>query len=73
MQKLTLYRHTRPDGGVTVSPVKPDGECAVTWRLIADDGKLLTRDGVTYCYATDVESDDGWYEVTDPNPRPVEI
>lgn len=26
MQTITLYRYTRPNGGVTVSTVKPSGE-----------------------------------------------
>ena len=59
-----LYKTTRPDGGVTVSPNKPlDGveytECV---RLIADEGKTLTHDGVETYACVDVESVDGWRE-----------
>lgn len=62
MQKITLYKYTRADGGITVSPVKPDGEYTEMYRLVADEGKALTNGEIeTTC--TDVESVDGWEEV----------
>lgn len=67
-QPVNLYRYHRADGGVTVSPVKPEGvEYTMKLRLIADDGKVLTRDGVETTPCCDVDSVDGWYEVDDPN------
>lgn len=66
MQTITLYKYTREDGGVTVSPVKPEGEYTEKYRLVADDGKMLTRDGVDLYACVDVESVDGWYEVDAP-------
>lgn len=63
MQTITLYKYTREDGGVTVSPVKPDGECAAMYRLVADEGKALTQDGENLYACVDVSSVDGWYEV----------
>lgn len=62
-----LYRIKRADGGTTVSPNRPDG-CGYTHltRLIADEGKMLTRDGVALCPVVDTESTDGWYEVDAP-------
>lgn len=67
MQIVNLYRYRRPDGGVTVSPIKPDGvECTAMVRLIADEGKALTRDGLETTPCCDVDSPDGWYEVDDP-------
>lgn len=67
MQTVNLYKYHRPDGGVTVSPVKPDGvEYTEMLRLIADDGKVLTKNGVETTPCCDVDSADGWYEVDDP-------
>ena len=66
MQTITLYKYTREDGGVTVSPAKPDGEYAEKYRLVADEGKMLTQDGENLYPCVDVESVDGWYEVDAP-------
>lgn len=62
MQKITLYRYTRPGGGVTVSPVKPDGEYTMLYRLIADEGRTLT-DGENYTECVDTDNPDAWEEV----------
>lgn len=66
MQTITLYRYIRPDGGVTTSPIKPDtGDYSLKYRLIADEGKLLT-DGTTVAGCVDVDSPDGWTETDAP-------
>ena len=64
MQTITLYRYARADGGITTSPVAPpDGtEYALRYRLVADEGKVLT-DGTTTTACTDVDSPDGWTEI----------
>ena len=67
MQTITLYKYTRADGGVTVSPIKPDCEYTEMYRLIADEGKVLTQDGVDTTTCVDVESVEGWYEVDAPD------
>lgn len=64
MQTIPLYRYTRLDGGVTVSPVKPETDCAELFRLVADDGMVLT-DGETVTYCTDTENPGAWSEVED--------
>lgn len=63
MQTITLYRYTREGGGVTVSPVMPEGEYTTLYRLVADEGKALTQDGISTTACADVEHTDGWYEV----------
>ena len=64
MQKITLYKYTREDGGVTVSPNKPDTEYTEMLRLVADEGKVLVKgDEVITC--KDVESAEGWEEIDD--------
>ncbi len=66
MQVITLYRYTRPDGGVTTSTMMPGGvDYDLRYRLIADEGKALT-DGTTVTYCADVATPDGWTEVDDP-------
>ena len=64
MQIITLYRYIRNDGGVTVSPIKPDREYAETFRLVADEGMILT-DGENFTICTDTENPDAWTEVED--------
>jgi hypothetical protein len=64
MEKITLYRYNRPDGGVTVSPVKPSGEFSELFRLVADVGMVLT-DGVNVTTCTDTTEPEKWQEIAD--------
>lgn len=66
MQTTTLYRYIRADGGITTSPVKPDGvDYDLRYRLIADEDKALT-DGVTITACTDTSDPYIWMEIDDP-------
>lgn len=64
MKTINLYRYIRPDGGVTVSTVKPDSEYTELTRLVADEGYILT-DGVHYTSCIDTGYPDAWVEVVD--------
>lgn len=66
MQIVKLYRYTRLNGGITVSPIKlEDTNYTELYRLIADEGKVLVKDDVmTSC--TDVDTTEGWTEIDDP-------
>lgn len=66
MEIIKLYKYTRPEGGVTVSPVMPEGEYTEMVRLVADEGKLLTKDGENLTSCVDTETAEGWYEVEEP-------
>ena len=67
MQVKTLYKTIRPDGGVTISPDKPEsGDYTELFRLIADEGKLLTVNGSDTTPCANVETADGWFEVDAP-------
>lgn len=66
MEIKTLYRYQREGGGITISPNKPDCEYTEKLRLIAGDGKMLTKDGEDLRHVVDVDSSDGWYEVDAP-------
>lgn len=65
MQIINLYKYERADGGVTVSPIKPDCEYTEMYRLVADEGKVLTNgENTTICI--DAESREGWVEIDEP-------
>lgn len=64
MQIKTLYRYTRPDGGITNSIEKPENaEYTTRCRLIADDNGAIT-DGTTVCECIDVDSSENWRDCT---------
>ena len=66
MRKVTLYRYKREDGGISISPNKPNTNFTTKLRLIADNGKHLSNDGgQRRCKVIDVESDEGWIEYED--------
>lgn len=65
MQVKTLYRITREDGGTTVTPTKPaDASYTETYRLIADEGMLLT-DGVNTYGCIDTDDVSKYTEISD--------
>lgn len=73
MQKIVLYRYTRHDGGVTVSPIKPDADYTELCRLVADEGCTLT-DGTTTAYCVDTYDPDAWTEIEFvQGPIPMDI
>ena len=65
MQTITLYKYQRADGGITVSPTEPSCEYVRMFRLVADEGKVLT-DGEIITSCIDVESAEGWSEIDEP-------
>lgn len=62
MQIINLYKYHRADGGVTVSPIKPSGEYTEMYRLMADEGKVLT-DGNSHTTCVDTDNINEWEEV----------
>ena len=65
-----LFKYTRPDGGIDESPVQPAVEYEPMYRVIADEDKLVTCDGVNLYTCIDAATADGWYEVDNPiTPR----
>lgn len=62
MQVKTLYRYERKPNCVTISTLAPlDVEYTKTYRLIADEGKILFKGDVeTVCVDTDII--EGWEE-----------
>ena len=72
MQIINLYRYTRPDSGVSVSPAKPDGEYTEMYRLVADDGKLLTN-GETETFCIDTADPTKWSEIDVPEEEDLDV
>lgn len=72
MEIIKLYKYIRPEGGVTVSPVMPEGEYTEMVRLVADEGKLLTKDGENLTSCVDTDTSEGWYEVDAPKEETLE-
>lgn len=66
MEIKTLYKYKRAGGGTTISPIKPDCEYTEMYRIIADEGKVVTKDGINVFSCTDVSSTEGWYEIDAP-------
>lgn len=66
MEIKPLYRFKREDGGITDSPIKPEGEYTERVRVVADKGKAVTRDGKSLYSVIDADSAEGFYEVDAP-------
>ena len=62
----TLYRYERPDGGITDTLDKPEYEYTERVRIIADEGKAITKDGENLYIVLDVDSAEGFYEIDLP-------
>lgn len=44
-----------------------DGKTADKIHITADEGKMLTKDGIAMYNCVDVDSSHGWYEVDAPD------
>ena len=62
MQTIILYKYKRRGGGITVSPTKPSAKHTEMYRLVADEGKILT-DGETVTTCVDTNDVDAWVEI----------
>ena len=66
MEIRTLYRYEREHGKVTVSTEKPDVEYTEVYRIIADEGMVVTQDNVNLYSVIDTHNKDGWIEIEVP-------
>jgi hypothetical protein len=69
MKNIPLYKFQRKDGGITVSPNKPDCEYTTSYRLIADEGMTLTNDDEHFYSVIDTDSIEGWREIEEPDVK----
>lgn len=66
MNKITLYRYQRDNGGFTISPEKPDKEYTTLTRLIADKDCALINEQGKKVISVDTERPEDWSEVSAP-------
>ena len=72
MTVKTLYKYEREDGKVTVSPIMPeDKPYTEMYRLIADEGMVLTHNGEIVGEVIDTDTTAGWDEVEKPEEEPT--
>lgn len=58
-----IERYCTPqEEGVAISEEKPEGDYTVVYRLVADEGKILTN-GTERVFCLDTDNPDGWSEV----------
>ena len=68
MKREILYTYLGTNGTIT-TPIHIEGAYYVRkLRLIAEEGKVLTKDNINYRYSTIIpeEDEDLWIEVNDP-------
>ena len=66
MEIKALYRYVRPDGGITVSPIKPNCDYSEKYRIIAGKDKSVTLNGIDLYKSYEADFFEGWYEVDNP-------
>jgi hypothetical protein len=69
MKNIPLYKFQRKDGGTTVSPHKPNCEYTTSYRLIADEGMMLTNDDEHFYSVIDTDIVEGWREIEEPDVK----
>lgn len=67
MTTKILYRYKK-DNYTIDSPNKPEGEYIERYRLVADENKMLTKNGTDLYTVIDINKEDQfyWYEVDKP-------
>lgn len=68
MKIIQLYRIIESTGATTISPREPEsGEYYLDrFRVIADENKVLRRNGAIYGPMTDTDTNEGWEEIDQP-------
>ena len=76
MIRKIIYRYQRPDGGYTVTPMKPEGSYNIRWRLIAEEGMAITNGETTVTVIDVIHRSDceAWTDCELPDElKPIEI
>lgn len=63
-EHTVVYKHVKENGIFSFYLTKPNSLYTLMYRLIADEGKVLVKGGVMTT-SVDVESPEGWVEMTD--------
>ena len=66
MQVKKLYLYNSPGIGTIVTLNEPDAYYSELVRIIADEGKVVTRNGTDLFTVVDADSATGFYEIDAP-------
>lgn len=62
-----MYKYERMKGKITVSFNAPENkEYTKIYRLIAEEGKVITKDGIDLFDCRDTDTTEGYYEIDAP-------
>ena len=67
MTTITIYKYQHKNGIVSIGPNKPqdDDNVEVYYRLVADEGKILTNGILQTKCVPDAINIEEWYEIVD--------
>lgn len=64
MRTVNLYKYVETNGTVVTPHARNEEDIPDSYRLIADDGKIL-KNGEILTYCVDTHTTDGWEEIDD--------
>lgn len=64
MKTVNLYKYVETNGTVVTPHARNEEDTPDSYRLIADEGKIL-KNGETLTYCVDTNTTDGWEEIDD--------
>ena len=64
MRTVNLYKYVETNGIVVTSHARNEEDTPDSYRLIADEGKIL-KNGEILTYCVDTNTTDGWEEIDD--------
>ena len=70
MRTVNLYKYVETNGTVVMPHARNEEDIPNSYRLIADEGKIL-KNGEILTYCVDTHTTDGWEEIDDTT-APVE-
>lgn len=72
MNTVNLYKYVETNGIVVTPHARNEADTPDSYRLIADEGKIL-KNGENLTYCVDTRTIDGWEEIDDPTPPEKEM
>lgn len=64
MRTVNLYKYVETNGTVVTPHARNEDDTPDSYRLIADEGKIL-KNGEILTYCVDTHTTDGWEEIDD--------
>lgn len=64
MRTVNLYKYVETNGTVVTPHARNENDTPDSYRLIADEGKIL-KNGEILTYCVDTHTTDGWEEIDD--------